>query len=78
MEPKIEFKDGRAEKVWINLQHIDGPASIAGWLSAAAHLTDKVGIFHRPMIKSVNRYIFSDCPKYYPQAQAAKPAPKTK
>src|SRR5438477_412570 len=24
--PKIVFKDGRAEKIWINLMHIDGPA----------------------------------------------------
>ena len=32
--PKIVFKDGRAEKIWINLTHIDGPASITGWLSA--------------------------------------------
>lgn len=78
LEPKIEFKDGKAEKIWINLRQIEGSASIAGWLSAAAHLTDKVGIFHHQMIKSVNRYIFRECPEKYPQSQAAKPAAKKK
>src|SRR5262245_56967008 len=43
LAPKIIFKDGRAEKIWINLLHIDGPSSITGWLSAGAQLTDSVG-----------------------------------
>jgi hypothetical protein len=73
--PKIIFKDGRADKVWINLTHIDGPASITGWLSAGAQLSDRVGIFHRAMVKSVNGYIYKHCPKYYPLAQA-KTVPK--
>ena len=74
--PKIVFKGGRAEKVWINLTHIDGPSSITGWLSAAARLSDSVGIFHRAMVKSVNGYIYKHCPKYYPLAQTAKSPPK--
>lgn len=73
--PKIVFKDGRAEKIWINLQHVEGTASIRDWMSAAAQLTDSVGIFHRAMLKSVNGYIYKHCPKYYPQTQAAKSAP---
>ena len=75
--PKIVFKDGRAEKIWINLMHIDGPGSLTGWMSAAASLTDSVGIFHRSMIKSVNGYIYKHCPKYYPLT-AATAAPKGK
>ena len=74
--PKIVFKGGRAEKIWINLKHIDGPSSITGWLSAAARLSDSVGIFHRAMVKSVNGYIYKHCPKYYPLAQTAKSPPK--
>ena len=70
--PKIVFKDGRADKVWINLTHIDGPANITGWLSAGAQLSDRVGIFHRAMVKSVNGYIYKHCPKYYPLAQAKR------
>lgn len=76
--PKIAFKDGKAEKIWINLLHIEGSTGLKGWLSAAAQLTDSVGIFHRSMIKSVNGYIYRHCPKYYPQAQAAKPSSKAK
>jgi hypothetical protein len=71
--PKIIFKGGRAEKIWINLQHIDGPSSVTGWLSTGAQLTDSVGIFHRAMIKSVNGYIYKHCPKYYPLTGAATP-----
>ena len=74
--PKIVFKGGRAEKIWINLTHIDGPSSITGWLSAGAQLSDSVGIFHRAMVKSVNGYIYKHCPKYYPLAQAGKSSPK--
>ena len=69
--PKILFKDGRAEKVWINLLKVEGPAGIKATLSTAAQLSDSIGIFHRAMVKSVNRYIFRHCPKYHPDAQAA-------
>jgi hypothetical protein len=78
VEPKIVFKDGRAEKIWINLRHIEGAASIKDWLSLAANLTDSTGIFHRSMIKAVNRYIYRDCPRRRPEAQAATPAPKSR
>jgi hypothetical protein len=78
LEPKIEFKNGQAEKIWINLRHVEGAASIKDWISLAAGLTDRTGIFHRQMIKSVNRYIYRDCPKKHPQAQAATPEPKAK
>jgi len=77
VEPKIVFKNGKAEKIWINLKHIDGPGGVTGWLSAAARLTDSVGIFHRQMVKSVNRYIYKHCPKYYPLAQATTKDPQS-
>jgi hypothetical protein len=75
LAPKIVFKDGKAEKVWINLKEIDGPAGLRDWLAAAAQLSDSVGIFHQAMVKAVNRYIYRHCPKYFPQAQADKIAP---
>lgn len=78
LEPKIVFKDGKAEKIWINLRHVEGAASIKDWISLAASLTDKTGLFHRQMIKAVNRYIYRDCPRKYPQTQAGTPAPKAK
>jgi hypothetical protein len=73
--PKIVFKDGKANKIWINLLNIDGPAGIKATLSTAAQLNDSIGIFHRSMLKSVNGYIYKHCPKYYPLTQAATMAP---
>ena len=61
LAPKIEFKNGKAEKVRINLQKMDGPLAITSVLSAAASLEDRIGLFHRSMVKSVNRYIEKHC-----------------
>lgn len=61
LAPKIEFRNGKAEKVRINLQKIDGPGAVTSVLSAAARLEDRIGLFHRSMVKSVNRYIDKHC-----------------
>jgi hypothetical protein len=61
LAPKIEFRNGRAEKIRINLQKIEGPFAITSALSTAAALEDRIGLFHRPMLKSVNRYIEKHC-----------------
>lgn len=71
LAPKIVFKDGKAEKIWVNLVSVEGPAAIKGTLVAAAELTDKVGIFHRQMLKSVNRFIYRHCPSKYPLSQTS-------
>jgi hypothetical protein len=77
LAPKIEFKGGRVEKIWINLQGIEGTSSITGLLSAGANLIDSTGLFHRQMVKEANKYIYVQCPKNYPQADA-EPSPKVK
>ncbi|HEY7548297.1 MAG TPA: hypothetical protein VH913_02135, partial [Hyphomicrobiaceae bacterium] len=74
--PKIVFRNGRAEKIWINLKSIDGPSSITYTVQTAAQLADTFGLFHRRMIKSINRYIERHCPTT--QAVAATPAPAKK
>jgi hypothetical protein len=61
--PKIEFRDGKAEKVWVRLKSVDGPASVTLTLQTAAQLADTFGLFHRQMIKNINRYIDRHCPK---------------
>lgn len=71
--PKIVFKDGKAEKVWINLKEVDGPPAIKATLVTAAELADRLGLFHRQMIKAINRYIERHCPKTYPQLSAVSP-----
>jgi hypothetical protein len=75
LEPKIVFKDGRAEKVWINLREVEGPAAIKATLTLGAQLNDSVGLFHRAMLKSINGYIYKLCPKYHPLATAATSVP---
>jgi hypothetical protein len=80
LAPKIVFKNGQAEKVWVNLIDIEGSTAIGDTLRAAAYLEDKLGLFHRPMIKSINRFIYKHCVKSYPQAliSAASAAAKPK
>ncbi len=70
LAPKIVFKDGKAEKIWINLLNVEGPAAIKATLSTAAQLNDTIGLFHRTMLKSVNGYIYKHCPKYFPLTQS--------
>lgn len=71
--PKIEFRDGKADKIWINLKDVEGPAGIKATIHAAASLADTLGLFHKRMLKSVNRYIERHCPKTYPQLVASTP-----
>jgi hypothetical protein len=74
LAPKIVFKEGRAEKIWINLISVDGSAAIKDLLWAFAQLEDTTGLFHHVMVKAVNKFIYVQCPTRYPQAV---PAPAT-
>jgi hypothetical protein len=82
VSPKIEFRDGRAEKIWINLKEAEGPESVVGLVRLAVNMSDKVGILHPGLVKSVNGFINKSCPKVLatPEevAEAAPPpaAPK--
>lgn len=61
--PIVEFKDGKATKIWINVTEIKAPGIVKGVVWSAAQLEDTVGIFQRQMIKSVNKFIGEQCPK---------------
>lgn len=63
LAPIIEFKNGRAKKIWINVTDIKAPGMLKGVVWSAAQLQDSVGIFHRRMVKSVNKFIGEQCPK---------------
>jgi len=78
LAPKLTFKDGKADKVWINLENIDGPADVKSTIWTAAKLEDSIGIFHRPMIKSINKFLFKQCPKRYGAAAVAAAAKAAK
>jgi hypothetical protein len=71
LAPKLKFKDGKADKVWINLESIEGPDDVKSTIWTAAQLEDNLGIFHRPMIKSINKFLHRQCAKRYgPGAEA--------
>jgi hypothetical protein len=78
LAPKIVFKNGRAEKVWINLKNVDGPVSVKATIWTVAKLEDSIGIFHRQMIKSMNKFIEKGCAKKYPQIASAAGLPAAK
>jgi hypothetical protein len=63
LAPIIEFKDGKAKKIWVNVTNIKAPGMIKGVVWSAAQLEDSVGVFHRRMIKAVNKFIAQQCPK---------------
>jgi len=68
LAPKLVLKDGRVAKISVNLTNLDGPTAVKATLWTAARLADNVGLFQRPLIKSVNRFISTTCPKKYPLA----------
>ena len=65
LAPKLEFKNGKADKIWINLNEVDGPTAVKATVSLAASLEDNLGIFHRSMVKSVNKFLHTRCGERY-------------
>ena len=78
LSPKIVFKSGKAEQVWVNLKSVEGPATIQLTVQTAAYLADKLGLFHKRMLKSINRYVERHCPQTVAEAAKAKEKPKGK
>lgn len=84
VSPKIEFRNGQAEKIWINLKEVEGPPNVTGLVHFAVGLSDKVGVLHPALVKSVNGFINKSCPKVLAtpedvaEATPAPPATKTK
>ncbi len=76
LAPKLEFKNGKADKVWINLKEIEGPDDVKGTVWVAAGLEDKLGLFHKPMIKSINKFMYEQCAKRYGPDAAANDGAK--
>jgi hypothetical protein len=72
LAPKLKFKGGAADKVWINLKEVEGPDDIKGTLWVAAGLEDKLGVFHKPLVKSINKFMHEQCAKRYGPGAEAK------
>lgn len=77
--PKIKFKNGIADKIEIKLKSIDGPGHVTGPISTIAKLEETFGIFHKSLLKSVNKFVHRKCAKDYgPAAKKAKAEAKAK
>jgi hypothetical protein len=76
LAPKMLLKNGRVEKISVNLTDLEGPPAVKATLWTAAKLADNVGLFQWPMLKSVNRFIQTTCPRKYPLSGTAAAKPR--
>ena len=65
LAPKIKFKKGRAYKAWLKVKDVKGPGMIKGLVWTTARLEDSIGIFHREMIKAINKFMHKQCVERY-------------
>lgn len=63
--PKIKFKNGRADKVWINIKDVRGDSGLKNLVWTAAKLADNIGLFHSATVKEINKFIHKTCKKRY-------------
>jgi hypothetical protein len=61
LAPQIEFADGQATSVTLNVRQIDANILIKALLWSAAKLEDTVGIFQEGFVDSVNHYVERHC-----------------
>jgi hypothetical protein len=67
LAPKLTFKNGKAEKAWLNVSRIEAPAVVKGAIWTAAKLEDNFGLFHSDMIEEINDFVHVECAKRYPE-----------
>jgi hypothetical protein len=63
LAPEIEFRGGKARKVWINVKKVEGSAGIKGLILTVAKVEDTVGLFQKRLLKAVNKFVRENCPK---------------
>lgn len=63
LAPKINFKDGKAQKAWIGLKEIEAPTVVKGAIWTVAQAEDYLGLFHSDMIGEINELVGQKCPK---------------
>ncbi|MCB1519494.1 MAG: hypothetical protein KDJ37_02840 [Hyphomicrobiaceae bacterium] len=74
--PKIKFKGGRADKVWLNVKDVKGDGMMKGLVWTVAKLADSFGIFHKDTVREINRFVHEKCEAEF-GATAAKPTKPT-
>lgn len=65
LTPKVQFKDGKATTVWLNVEKIEGNAVIKGVVWTAAKMEANFGVFQKDLLKGINEYISDYCQKTY-------------
>jgi len=60
--PKIKFKGGHADKVWLNVKEVEGQSGVKTLVWTAAKLADGLGLFHKDTLKSINAFVHETCP----------------
>lgn len=63
--PKIKFKDGKAYKVWINVEDVSGDSDMKSLVWTVAKLADGLGIFHSATVKEINKFMYETCAAEY-------------
>jgi len=74
LSPKVEFRDGKAEKFWINLKQMEGPSMLKGLVWTTAKLEDSIGIFHADILKAINKFVYQKCSRNYPDLDPVREA----
>lgn len=63
LAPKIQFKDGKAEKAWLGVKNIEAPTVIRGAIWTVAQAEDYFGLFHSDMVAEINEFTGQKCTK---------------
>ena len=63
--PKMSFKAGKVDKIWLNISKIDAPNLMKGAIWTAAKLEANFGIFHGKMKQEINELLHEKCAERY-------------
>ena len=63
LAPKVTFKNGAADKMWLNVKTIEAPAIVKGAIWTAAQIEDNFGLFQSEIISEINDLVQKKCPK---------------
>lgn len=63
--PKIKFRNGRAHKVWLNIEDVRGESGLKSLVWTASKLADNIGLFHGATVKEINKFIHRTCERRY-------------
>ncbi|MDX2257736.1 MAG: hypothetical protein NW205_02360 [Hyphomicrobiaceae bacterium] len=63
LAPRLTFSEGRVEKIWVNLDKLDGPDSVTGLVNTALTLENTIGLFQSGMVGGVNKFLHEKCAK---------------